>query len=218
MKLLFSGHARECLKRLKEFDVPDDIHPLFNALNISDGIDGKMIDLALKNTDERLRTDKSVSVGFVLAALMWPELNRHWKVNLQQGLKPSHALLEAMNTLRDTVERGWGVPQRFSATMREIWLFQPQFENRKGARPHKLFAQARFRAAYDFLILRAAVGDADRTLADWWTAFQTASPEQRADMTKNQPSVRYGKNEGQTKKRRRRRCKPDQGSVGVNQQ
>ena len=93
MKLLFSGHARECLKRLKEFDVPDDIHPLFNALNISDGMDGKMIGLALKNTDERLRADKSVSVGFVLAALMWPELNRHWKVNLQQGLKPSHALV-----------------------------------------------------------------------------------------------------------------------------
>ena len=218
MKLLFSGHACECLKRLKKFDVPDDIHPLFNALNISDGMDGKMIGLALKNTDERLRADKSVSVGFVLAALMWPELNRHWKVNLQQGLKPSHALSEAMNTLRDTVERGWGVPQRFSATMREIWLFQPQFENRRGTRPHKLFAQARFRAAYDFLILRAAVGDADRTLVDWWTAFQTASPEQRADMTKNQPSVRYGKNEGLAKKRRRRRRKPDQGSVGANQQ
>ena len=92
--------------------------------------------------------------------------------------------------------------------MREIWMFQPQFENRKGARPHKLFAQTRFRAAYDFLLLRAGTGNADRALAEWWTAFQTASPEQRADMTKNEAAARHEKNEGQAKKRRRRRRKP----------
>ncbi|HEZ0480710.1 polynucleotide adenylyltransferase PcnB [Neisseria meningitidis] len=215
MKLLFSGHARECLKRLNGFDIPDDIHPLLNALRVSDGIAGKMTVLALKNTDERLRADKSVSVGFVLAALMWPELERHWKSNLQQGLKPVPALSDAINTMRETVERGWGVPQRFSATMREIWMFQPQFENRKGARPHKLFAQARFRAAYDFLLLRAETGNADRALAEWWTAFQTASTEQRSEMTKNEAAARHEKNEGQAKKRRRRRRKPKPKVVGT---
>lgn len=120
--------------------------------------------------------------------------------NLQQGLKPTPALSDAINTMRETVERGWGVPQRFSATMREIWMFQPQFENRKGARPHKLFAQARFRAAYDFLLLRAETGNADRALAEWWTAFQTASAEQRTEMTKNEAAARHEKNEGQAKK------------------
>lgn len=214
MKLLFSGHARECLKRLNGFDIPD-IHPLLNALRVSDGIAGKMTALALKNTDERLRADKSVSVGFVLAALMWPELDRHWKSNLQQGLKPTPALSDAINTMRETVERGWGVPQRFSATMREIWMFQPQFENRKGARPHKLFAQARFRAAYDFLLLRAETGNADRALAEWWTAFQTASAEQRTEMTKNEAAARHEKNEGQEKKCRRRRRKPKPKVVGT---
>lgn len=127
-----------------------------------------------------------------------PELDRHWKSNLQQGLKPTPALSDAINTMRETVERGWGVPQRFSATMREIWMFQPQFENRKGARPHKLFAQARFRAAYDFLLLRAETGNADRALAEWWTAFQTASAEQRTEMTKTRPPPGT-KNEGQAK-------------------
>lgn len=117
--------------------------------------------------------------------------------------------------MRETVERGWGVPQRFSATMREIWMFQPQFENRKGARPHKLFAQARFRAAYDFLLLRAETGNADRALAEWWTAFQTASTEQRSEMTKNEAAARHEKNEGQAKKRRRRRRKPKPKVVGT---
>lgn len=113
MKLLFSGHARECLKRLNGFDMPDDIHPLLNALRVSDGIAGKMTVLALKNTDERLRADKSVSVGFVLAALMWPELDRHWKSNLQQGLKPAPALSDAITTMRETVERGWACRNAF---------------------------------------------------------------------------------------------------------
>lgn len=213
MKLLFSGHAAACLQVLRRFDCTG-IHPLLDALGVSDGIAGKMTASALKNTDERLRADKSVSVGFVLAALMWPELDRRWQANLQQGLKPAPAMSDAINTMRETVERGWGVPQRFSATMREIWMFQPQFENRKGARPHKLFAQARFRAAYDFLLLRAETGNADRALAEWWTAFQTASPEQRADMTKNE-TVRNGKNEGQVKKRRRRRRKPEPKVAGT---
>ena len=89
--------------------------------------ENRIISLALKNTDERLRADKSVSVGFVLAAVLWPVLNRHWQDNIKRGQKPAHALSEAMNTMRETVEKGWGVPQRFAATMREIWQLQPQF-------------------------------------------------------------------------------------------
>ena len=63
--------------------------------------------LALKNTDERLRADKSVSVGFVLAAVLWPTLNAMWQRNQSHGQKPVPALMDAMNTMRDTVEKGW---------------------------------------------------------------------------------------------------------------
>ncbi len=88
-------------------------------------------------------------------------------------------------------------------------MFQPQFENRKGARPHKLFAQARFRAAYDFLLLRAETSNADRALAEWWTAFQTASQEQRTEMTKTRllPGTKKRRT-GEKRRRRRRKPKP----------
>ena len=123
LKILFSGYSRACLKRLNELGIPEGIHPLLDALKTAEAADKRMIMLALKNTDERIRADKSVSVGFVLAAVLWPTLNAMWQRNLSYGQKPVPALMDAMNTMRDTVEKGWGVPQRFSATMREVWQF-----------------------------------------------------------------------------------------------
>ena len=171
------------MKRLNELGIPEGIHPLLDALKTAEAADKRMIMLALKNTDERIRADKSVSVGFVLAAVLWPTLNAMWQRNLSHGQKPVPALMDAMNTMRDTVEKGWGVPQRFSATMREIWQFQPQFDNMRGARPYRLLSQARFRAAYDFLILRSEVGEVDKEMASWWTTFQHADEETRQQMT-----------------------------------
>ena len=202
MKLLFSGHARECLKKLNSLGVSDDIHPLLTALKSAEKPENRIISLALKNTDERLRQDKSVSVGFVLAAVLWPDVNRRWQRNLAQGQKPAPALTDAIESLRSDVEKGWGVPQRFAATMREIWQFQPQFEQMRGARPHRLLAQQRFRAAYDFLVLRGEVGEIDRQTVEWWNSFQHADEGLRNEMTTNH--ARAQGNEGVKKKRRRR--------------
>lgn len=202
MKLLFSGHARECLKKLNSLGVSDDIHPLLTALKSAEKPENRIISLALKNTDERLRQDKSVSVGFVLAAVLWPDVNRRWQQNLAQGQKPAPALTDAIESLRSDVEKGWGVPQRFAATMREIWQFQPQFEQMRGARPHRLLAQQRFRAAYDFLVLRGEVGEIDRQTVEWWNSFQHADEGVRNEMTTNH--ARAQSNEGVKKKRRRR--------------
>ena len=208
MKLLFSGHARECLNRLNSLGIADNIHPLLTALKSANAPENRIIALALKNTDERLRADKSVSVGFVLAAILWPQLNRYWQRHLQQGQKPIPALAEAVNTLRDRVEKGWGVPQRFTATMREIWQFQPQFDSTRGARPHRLIAQARFRAAYDFLVLRGQVGEVEADLVQWWTDFQHADEETRAEMTVA-AQQRSGREQGEDEKpKRKRRRKP----------
>ncbi|QEY24714.1 polynucleotide adenylyltransferase PcnB [Neisseria animalis] len=206
LKLLFSGHARKCLSRLNSLEVSDNIHPLLTALKAADRPENRIIALALKNTDERLREDKSVSVGFVLAAILWPQVNRYWQQYQQQGQRPAPALSEAVNTLREQVEKGWGVPQRFTATMREIWQFQPQFANTRGARPHRLIAQARFRAAYDFMVLRGQTGEADADLIQWWTDFQHADEETRAMMTmaaQQHSAQQYA--DGKSKRKRRRK-------------
>ena len=213
MKLLFSGHARQCLKQLHKLGVDADIHPLLTALQQSgQHKQQNIVALALNNTDERLRADKSVSVGFVLAAVLWPQLDRHWQNNLAQGQKSAAAMNAAILDLRDDIEKGWGVPQRFAATMREIWTLQPQFDNRKGARPHRLLAQPRFRAAYDFLMLRDQLGEVGEGLAQWWTSFQHAADDKRNEMSAGSghnretamPSVDGNLGEVPKKKRRRK--------------
>lgn len=200
MKLLFSGYSRACLAQLSHLGIEGHIHPLLDALQEGGSGRPDMVSVALKNTDERLRQDKSVSVGFVLAALLWRRLDRIWQQKRECGEKAVPALNSAIAELRDTMEKGWGVPQKFAATMREIWVLQPQFESRKGARPYRLLAQPRFRAAYDFLVIRAQLGEVPQELADWWTAFQHADETVRAEMTTAAPQ-----NEEETAKRKRRR-------------
>lgn len=200
MKLLFSGYSRACLAQLSHLGIEGRIHPLLDALQEGGSGRPDMVSVALKNTDERLRQDKSVSVGFVLAALLWRRLDRIWQQKRERGEKAVPALNSAIAELRDTMEKGWGVPQKFAATMREIWVLQPQFESRKGARPYRLLAQPRFRAAYDFLVIRAQLGEVPQELADWWTAFQHADETVRAEMTAAAPQ-----NEEETAKRKRRR-------------
>ena len=205
-KLLFSGHAGRCLGQIRALGIAARIHPLLDALQqaAADG-SGGIIGESLRNTDERVRADKSVSAGFVLAALMWDKLNALWQQNQANGLKPAPALSRAIADLDDTVERGWGVPQKFSATMREIWILQPQFDNRRGMRPHRLLAQPRFRAAYDFLVLRAKTGSAPQELADWWTTFQHAEPEEREQMSAAMTAAANELPSANRKKRRRSR-------------
>jgi poly(A) polymerase len=97
-------------------------------------------------------------------------------------------------------QRHVAIPKRFGMPMREIWSLQPRLERRQGRRPMTLLGHPRFRAAYDFLLLRAEAGEVDPELAAWWTQFQDANPNDRAKMT------------GAGKKRRpRRRRKPKSG-------
>jgi poly(A) polymerase len=84
--------------------------------------------------------------------------------------------------------------------MKEIWVLQPRFEQRSGVRPFRMLENARFRAAYDFLLLRGESGEVDLELGEWWTEFQDASETGRAEML--QPA-----NATNAPKKRRRRTK-----------
>lgn len=201
LKILLSGHAAGCLKQLDALGIRSNIHPLLNAMQqAAQHSEQHIATRALTQTDQRLRAGKSVSVGFILATMLWSELEQRWHRAQQNGQSPAAAINSAINTLRDDMEKGWGVPQRYSATMREIWVLQPQFEHRRGARPYRLLSQPRFRAAYDFLLLRAEADSSLKALAQWWTEFQHADEIQREEMTRNAPTTA-----SDNKKKRRRK-------------
>jgi poly(A) polymerase len=180
-KLLLSGHAHACVHRLRDEGLHRGMMPLLDVI-LEQPLGEKFVNLALKQTDDRIRADKGVSPAFLLAALLWHEVLAAWKAREEQGERSVPALMAAMDEVLDQQTDKLAIPRRFTATMREIWSLQSRFENRTGKRPFILFEHPRFRAAYDFLALRAASGESSQDLADWWLRFQEASHQERLDM------------------------------------
>ncbi|TCP14500.1 poly(A) polymerase [Crenobacter luteus] len=203
LKLLHSGHGYQCLKKLTDEGLSHGNFPLLAAVMDEPGSEA-FVKLALDSTDARIRADKPVSVGFLLATLLWHQVYNRWQQRIAQGEKPVGALMAAMSDVEALQDNDFAIPRRFSTTMREIWMLQPRFENRSGQRPFRFLEQPRFRAAYDFLALRAEVGEVERELVDWWTRFQSVSDEARLDMT---ASVRDDAPKGGAQRKRRRRRK-----------
>ncbi len=206
LKMLFSGQAYQCVRMLRQEGLHQGIFPLLDVI-AEESAGADFIRLALENTDRRIREDKPVSVGFLLATLLWGQVQREWTRRMDFGDKPIPALFDAMAAAERIQDDQLAIPRRFATTMREIWALQPRFDNRDGSRPYRLLEQPRFRAGYDFLALRAAVGEAPQALVDWWTAFQEGDEAQRQALiaaARHSGEARTG-----AKKRRRRKKKPN---------
>ena len=198
LKLLLSGHALECVKKLREMDLHHGLLPMLDVI-LEQPVGEKFIMLALQNTDQRIREEKSVTPAFLFAALLWHEVLTAWNGRKEAGERPVAALHEAMDEVLDRQHAQLAIPRRYDAIMKEIWLLQSRFEQRGGQRPIRLLAQPRFRAAYDFLLLRCESGEADAQLGLWWDEFQDASDERRNEMLVSDEAA---------PKKRRRRKKP----------
>ncbi len=119
-----------------------------------------------------------------------------WEIHKAHN-PPIPALHLAMTDVLASQAEKLAIHNRYTATMREIWGMQPRFEQRAGKRPFGLLAHPRYRAAYDFLLLRCESGEAPAELGEWWTTFADADAETRASML--QPD---------TKPKKRRKRKP----------
>ncbi|MCP5304712.1 MAG: polynucleotide adenylyltransferase PcnB [Chromatiaceae bacterium] len=126
----------------------------------------------LENTDQRLREGKSVTPAFLFAVLLWEPVRQRAERLQAGGEAPYQAISQAAAEVVARQLERIALPRRFSTPMQEIWTLQPRFNQTRGKRPQRLMAHPRFRAAYDFLLLRAAAGEADADLAAWWTALQ----------------------------------------------
>jgi poly(A) polymerase len=196
-KLLLSGHAATGLRQLRSEGLHHGLLPLLDVI-FEQPMGERFVGLALEQTDSRVRSGKSVSPAFLFAALLWHEVLAAWKKSEQRGLKPIPALFEAMDTVLDIQSDKLAIPRRFTAVMKEIWALQPRLEQRSGRRPFGLLAHERFRAGFDFLVLRSASGEAPGELSQWWEKFQQAGEaERQAMLMAPQP--------GERRRRRRRR-------------
>lgn len=199
LKLLLSGHASACVRRLRDEGLSEGLLPLLDVI-LDQPLGERFVTLALAQTDERIKTDRSVSPAFLFAALLWHEVLAASKAREKKGERPAFALEAAMDEVLETQCEKLAITRKLTATMREVWTMQPRFEQRSGQRPYRLIESPRFRMAYDFLALRAASGEVPEELEIWWRSFQSADEETRRAML--QPE------NGPKPRRRRRRKKP----------
>jgi poly(A) polymerase len=181
LKLLLSGHASACLTQLRKEGLHHGLLPLLDVI-MKQPLGERFVHLALEQTDTRIRSGKSVSPAFLFAALLWHEVLAAWRQNEAGGLRSIPALYQSMDQVLDAQTDKLSIPRRFTSTMKEIWALQPRMEQRSGKRAFALLTHPRFRAGYDFMLLRAESGEVPMDLANWWTRFQDAETEERNAM------------------------------------
>ncbi|MDP3584648.1 MAG: polynucleotide adenylyltransferase PcnB [Thiobacillus sp.] len=181
LKLLMSGHALRGVHQLRAEGLHHGMLPLLDTI-LDDPTGERFITAALKTTDARIAQDKPASPAFLFGTLLWPQTLQRWRALEAAGEKPQPALFMAMDEVLDAQRGQLAIPRRYDGMIKEIWALQPRFEQRGGQRPYRLLEHPRFRAAYDFLLLRAESGEVDTELGEWWTRFQEVDDDERAAM------------------------------------
>ncbi|HEY0906533.1 MAG TPA: polynucleotide adenylyltransferase PcnB [Methylophilus sp.] len=194
LKLFLSGHAIESINALRKQQLHHGLLPLLDVV-LEQPLGEKFVMLALKNTDDRILAGKSSNPSFLFATLLWHEVLQAWQENQKRGEHMIPALQMAMNEVIDKQAEKMAIHNRYTTTMKEIWAMQPRFEQRSGKKPYALLTHPRYRAGYDFLLLRCASGELPEELGSWWTRFADAGTEARTAMLLP---------ENEVKKRRRR--------------
>jgi poly(A) polymerase len=209
LKLLMSGYSWAAIQGLRDAGLHHGLLPLLDHI-LDSGEDSKdanqFVKLALASTDQRIQAGKSVSAGFLFATLLWPDLLKNWNANLAKGMSNIPALQDAMDDTIATQSSGMTIQRRFESDMREIWSMQPRFEKRVGRYPYRLIESPRFRAGYDFLLLRCATGEKEAALGQWWTDFIAADPTVQEALMANVKNA-VGNSASPAKRRRRRKPK-----------
>ena len=200
LKLLLSGHAVKCLKQLREEGLHHGLLPLLDVI-LEQPLGERFVWLSLENTDERVRQGKPVSPGFLFATLLWHEVLADWEARKADGQHAQPALFEAMDAVLDKQSGKLAITRRIVGDIKDIWALQPRFDKRAGKAPYRLLEQARYRAGWDFLRLRAQAGEIPMELPDWWDAFADAHPDAREAMLLPEKA-------GSAPRKRRRRKKP----------
>lgn len=181
LKLFQGGAAAQSFELLRHYGLFRYLFPQTEAAlaEEQDGFPKTLVLRALANTDQRVAEDKPVTPAFLYAALLWEPLRRAVAVREAAGEGELQALQEAATEVVDAQLKRTSLPKRFALPMREIWGMQPRLKRITGLRPVKLLEHPRFRAAYDFLLLRAEAGEDLKDLCEWWTEFQTLDENER---------------------------------------
>jgi poly(A) polymerase len=182
LKLLQTGHSLATIEQLKELGLGAGIYPLLDLVVVR--AQEPFVRAALQDTDRRVGEGKPVAPSFLLACVLWSDVREGWNKRMEGRTRQP-----MFPALQDAIDDVFGARigdvsggGKLASDMRETWLMQPRFEKRVGSSPFGMVEQPRFRAAFDFMRLRAENGEVEEVLADWWQDFSMANDTLRQDM------------------------------------
>ena len=200
LKLLTGGQAEKTFELLRQFKIGEVLFPATMACTKDPQTpEAKLLTLAMRNTDRRLAQGKTVTPAFLYGAILWPPLQKQLQKSLDGKLATLPEQQEAANQVILKQIKITAIPKRFSIATREIWELQLRLQVRTRRAAETVFDHPRFRAGYDFLLLREEAGEELGGIGQWWTDFQIADKNQQEQMLEG-----LGKGGG-TKRRRRRK-------------
>lgn len=205
LKLYLTGNAAVTHELLCHYGLFDEMYPQTAALlhEEKDGYPRTLLMKALENTDRRIDDDRPVTPAFLFAALLWEPVRQRAQLLMENGMPEIPATQRASSeVIMDQVQRV-AVPKRFSLVTKDIWNMQPRLMKRQGKRAFRALLHPKFRAAYDFLVLRHEAGEPLSEIVDWWTRFQEVSANEQEKMVAGLSG--NGKTTSKPRRRRRRR-------------
>ncbi len=218
LKLFHYGHAADTFAALQDHGVFEHLFPeTADVIESGDPIAGPLLEKAFTNTDTRVNEGKPVIAPFLFAAALWRPMSERYETYLEDGQDQRSALYNAAEDTIAIQNERIAIPRRVATPTREIWSFQSRLESQSKKRIARFVEHKRFRAAYDFLLLRAAAGEVTQELADWWTSYAEAKPSSRARPRQDgDADSEGGQRTGPPRRRRkrggRRRKKPQAAS------
>jgi poly(A) polymerase len=206
LKLFMSGSALANFEMLRQYNLFGQLFPMTEqSLTHEDNYFQALVTRGMNNTDARIEEGKPVTPAFLFAVFLWQPVQERAAQLEAEGQHPVQALLHAGSQIISEQAAVMATPRRFSLPMREIWMLQFRLENKGARRSQRLRTHPRFRAAYDFLLLRVEAGEVPTETGDWWTQLQTENPQEPVQTTTR----------ARSQKRRRKRSK---GNTEVNQE
>ena len=185
LKMFMGGYGARVFLKLKELGVYKWIYPNNGSLLKESNLE-LLIRKALESTDQRVLKDMPITPAFIYASILWyPFLAERSKNIKDLGLNNYDASNEAASSVLSKQQLITSIPRRFSTPIKDIWFLQFRLNSRSGKKPFRTLQHKRFRAAYDFLLIREAAGEKTGNMGDWWTAYQAASDEERQNLQKS---------------------------------
>jgi len=191
LKMFMAGSGLKSFRALDASGLLADVYPLTaRALAIRSGATFRaMIEQGMANTDARVAEGKPVTPAFLFAILLWGPVRAQVEKELARGTDMNLAWIRIGNLVMNEQSKHVAIPRRFALAIEEIWSLQPRFENRQKKRVFRLLAHPRFRAAYDFLLLRTGESVETAALAEWWTQAQTLTHDDLAAQMNSMPAA-----------------------------